>query len=50
MESVLYGVVAADLWQLAALVLLIAGVAGIATYLPARRTADLDPTVALRAE
>jgi putative ABC transport system permease protein len=50
MESVLYGVVAADLRQLAALVLLIAGVAGIATYLPARRTADLDPTAALRAE
>jgi putative ABC transport system permease protein len=50
MESVLYGVVAADMWQLAALVLLIAGVAGVATYLPARRTANLDPTVALRAE
>jgi ABC-type antimicrobial peptide transport system permease subunit len=50
MESVLYGVVATDLWQLAALVLLIASVAAIATYLPARRTANLDPTVALRAE
>jgi putative ABC transport system permease protein len=50
MESALYGVVATDLWQLAALVLLIAGVAAVATYLPARRTATLNPTAALRAE
>ena len=36
--------------SIAALVLLIAGVAAVATYLPARRTATLNPTAALRAE
>jgi putative ABC transport system permease protein len=50
MESVLYGIVASSLWQLAALVLVIGCVALVATYLPASRTAQLDPTVALRAE
>jgi putative ABC transport system permease protein len=50
MESVLYGVVAVDWWQLAALVVVIAAVAGFATYLPARRIVNLNPTVALRAE
>jgi putative ABC transport system permease protein len=50
MESILFGIVAVQAWQLAALVVVIAGVAALATYLPARRTAGMDPTVALRAE
>ena len=50
MESLLYGVVAVDLWQLVVIALAITGVAAVATYLPARRTANLDPTIALRAE
>ena len=47
---ILYGVVATSAWQLAVLVVLIAAVSVGASYIPARRTAKLDPTVALRAE
>ena len=50
MESTLFGVVSSDVWQLAALAALVAAVSLIASYIPARRTASLDPTVALRAE
>jgi putative ABC transport system permease protein len=50
MESILYGIVVLSVGQLVALVGLIAGVAMLASYLPARRTASLDPTTALRAE
>ncbi|MGH9173187.1 MAG: FtsX-like permease family protein, partial [Vicinamibacterales bacterium] len=50
MEAVLYGVVATSAWQLALLVVLTAAVSALASYIPARRTANLDPTVALRAE
>lgn len=50
MESILYGIVATSAWQLAMLVVLIAAVSVLASYIPARRTAGLDPTIALRSE
>jgi predicted permease len=50
MESVLFGIVASSVWQVAGLAGLVAIVALVASYLPARRTASLDPTVALRRE
>jgi len=50
MESMLFGLVHASVWQLAGMTLLVAAIAMIASYVPARRTASLDPTVALRTE
>jgi predicted permease len=50
MESVLFGIVAMSLWQLAILLAVVAGVSLLASYLPARRTAALTPTLALRAD
>jgi putative ABC transport system permease protein len=50
MESVLFGVVSASAWQLVLLVAAVGAVSFIASYIPARRTAALDPTTALRAE
>jgi putative ABC transport system permease protein len=50
MESVLFGVVSVSVWQLVILVLTVAAVSMLASYIPARRTAGLDPTMALRSE
>jgi ABC-type antimicrobial peptide transport system permease subunit len=50
MESALFGVVTSNAWQLAGLAALVAAVSLVASYIPARRTASLDPTIALRAE
>jgi predicted permease len=50
MESVLRSGVANNLWALLALMALLALVALAAAYLPARRAAALNPTIALRAE
>ncbi len=46
--SFLYGVKPADPWTLAAIVVVIAGTAMLASYLPARRAAKVDPLVAIR--
>jgi predicted permease len=47
-RSMLYGVTPADPWTISAMVVLLAAVAAIAAWFPARRAATLDPAVTLR--
>jgi putative ABC transport system permease protein len=50
MQSTLYGVGAVDFGSLAAVSVLLLGIAGLACWLPARRSAAIDPMQALRNE
>jgi putative ABC transport system permease protein len=50
LASVIYGMPPADPLALAATVAIVVGVAFVATYVPARRAATIDPVAALRTE
>ncbi len=50
LRSLLFGISQFDPATLAAVILVLAGVALLATYIPARRAASIDPAKALRAE
>jgi putative ABC transport system permease protein len=50
LSSVLYGVKATDLLTFGGVSLLLASVAVIASYIPARRAATIEPMQALRTE
>jgi putative ABC transport system permease protein len=50
LAGLLYGVSASDPWSLLASALSLGAVAALATYIPARRAATIDPIAALRSE
>lgn len=50
MESLLYGVSATDVWTFGGAAALVAVIAMVATYVPARRAARVDPRTALAGE
>jgi ABC-type lipoprotein release transport system permease subunit len=50
MRSLLFGVSPVDPMAVGGTTMLLLLIAALASYVPARRAADVDPTVALRAE
>jgi putative ABC transport system permease protein len=50
MRSTLYGVTTVDMASLIAVAVTLVAVATIDSYLPARRSAKIDPVIALRQE
>ena len=49
LQNLLFGVEVLSVWTLLPSIAVLAGVVGIASYLPARRAAQVDPVEALRA-
>ena len=50
LAALLYGVASSDVATFAAVAVVLLGVASLASYLPARRAALVDPVIAMRAE
>jgi predicted permease len=50
LRAFLYGVTISDPWTLAAVTLVLIGIAALAIWIPARRAAMVDPVVALRGQ
>jgi putative ABC transport system permease protein len=50
MKGLLFGVSAADPLTFTAVAVMIAGVTALASYIPARRATQVDPTIALRVQ
>jgi ABC-type antimicrobial peptide transport system permease subunit len=50
MESALFGVIGIEIWLFAAIAALLLAIALLASILPARQAAAVDPIAALRAE